>query len=279
MKTMEINSLGQCSYQQLINVIREVVKPDMIYLLGSSQREIKSESIFISNPTTVNYTSEYYLLIVIPELNDKNTYEWEEIIECRCKSIIPIICIVLQTSIFEKWLKAGHSFAVKVFQSADIIHSSQRSLFDDVTLGEITDQKEIKDFYNTGINKAKEFLKTAELCRLSDQNALAMFMLHQSAEQALTALIKAGTGYHRRTHNLSRLIRLSGLVTNEVRSIFPQHTEEDKRLLKLLQSAYSDGRYKREYRVRMDDLLLCIRHVSVVLEICCERANIELIHL
>ena len=266
MKTSEIKSLGQCSYQQLIAVIREVVKPDMIYLLGSSQQEIKSESIFISNPTKVNYTSEHYLLILISELNDKNIYEWEEIIECRCKSIIPIICIVLQTSNFEKWLMAGHSFAVKVFQSANITYSTPTSPFDDIAVGESSDQKEIKEFYNTGINKAKEFLKTAELCRLCDQNALAMFMLHQSAEQALTALIKAGTGYHRRTHNLSRLIKLSGMVTSKVKSIFPQHTEEDKSLLKLLQSAYSDARYKRGYGVREEDSKIWSTRLTILLK-------------
>lgn len=107
-----------------------------------------------------------------------------------------------------------------------------------------------------GLEKAREFLTGSELYRLRKQYAMAAFMLHQSAEQALHTLLKAGTGYHAHTHSIERLLLYASLVSYQLLDLFPRQTERDKRLFTLLQKAYIDTRYK-DYSIS-DDELLCL---------------------
>ncbi|MGJ7030857.1 HEPN domain-containing protein [Niabella hirudinis] len=79
-------------------------------------------------------------------------------------------------------------------------------------------------------------------------------MLHQSAEQALRALLKAGTGYHANTHSIDRLLRYGSLVAHQLPEIFPRQTEQEKRLFNLLQKAYIDTRYKEDYKITDEEL-------------------------
>ncbi|GAA4300645.1 hypothetical protein GCM10023143_01790 [Compostibacter hankyongensis] len=93
-------------------------------------------------------------------------------------------------------------------------------------------------------------------------------MLHQSAEQALITLIKSATEYHPNTHNIERLLRYAGLVSYRIPDVFSQGNEQDRRLLSLLQKAYIDSRYNKNYKICNDDLLHLmgkIRHLHDIL--------------
>ncbi|MBL3655110.1 HEPN domain-containing protein [Fulvivirga sediminis] len=246
-----------------------MVQPDAVYWLGGLAHEQKSQTIFSSSMIASSFSKEYFVLILIPENDGKSTYEWEDIIETHCKPSVSITSIVLQTHTFEHWLQAGYTFAVKVCQQGELIYNQYYPQLNNTHNSKCTDENEIKAFYKLGLSKANEFLKTAELCSLCQQNTLAVFMLHQSTEQGLTALLKAGAGYHRRTHNLGRLIRLSYLITSKTQHIFPQDSEQDKRLFKLLQNAYSDARYKRDYKVSNADFSVLLERVKSLVKLLC----------
>lgn len=106
-----------------------------------------------------------------------------------------------------------------------------------------------------------EFLAGAELYRLRKQYALAAFLLHQAAEQCLEALVKTGTGFSTHTHSIDRLMRYAALVSYRVADLFPQQTEKDKHLFRLLQKAYIDGRYA-DYSIGEPELDCLIKRVE-----------------
>ena len=118
-----------------------------------------------------------------------------------------------------------------------------------------------------GLEKAGEFLAGSELYRLRKQYAMAAFMLHQSAEQALRTLIKAGTGYSATTHSLERLLCYAGLVSSQLSDLFAQRSEEEKRLFQLLQKAYIDSRYREDYKITGWELLLLSQKVRLLHQI------------
>lgn len=260
------------SFQQpLIDIIVKAAKPEMIFLLGGSLYRKRSESIFHQLSPTSRYISDYFLLVLIRDLSKKNLHEWQDKIESNCKFLIPVTIIVLQTVTFEEWLKTGHRFAWIVWQSAVVIYDSgslSRIIPKDIP--DTATGKEDERLYMEGVTKAKEFLAGSELFHLRKQHAMAAFMLHQSAEQALHTILKIGTGYHANTHSIERLLRYASLISYQLPDIFPQKTDQEKRLFNLLQRAYIDTRYKKEYKISNDDLACLtnkVRHIHDILSV------------
>jgi len=254
--------------QRLVDLILHAANPAMIFLLGASLHQRRSESIFQQTASSSQHIADYILLILMENLNNKETHEWQDKIETHCKASIPVTTIVLQTTTFEEWLKEGHQFAANIQQSAVVIYDSGdynlpvlQTVNHDVAI--ITIEKCLTD----GLTKAKEFLAGSELYKIRKQHAMAAFMLHQSAEQALRTLLKVGTGYHANTHSIDRLLRYAGLVSYQLPDILPQKTEEDKRLFSLLQKAYIDTRYKEDYKISNSDLFRLTEKVTFIHEI------------
>ena len=253
----------------LIDCIIKAAKPEMIFLLGASLYSRRSESIFNISVPSSQHIADCFLLVLMRDLSDKEPYEWQDKIENHCKKIVPVTVIVLQYTIFEEWLKAGHQFACTVWQSAALIYESGSvSCTVPTNTGVETTGKDRECFYGEGLAKAREFLAGSELFRVRKQYSLAAFMLHQSAEQALRTLLQTATGYHINTHSIDRLIRCASLVAYRLPDIFPQKTEQDKRLLGLLQRAYTDTRYTTAYSISREDLAALtekVRHIHEIL--------------
>lgn len=154
-----------------------------------------------------------------------------------------------------EWLQTDHSFARFVWQRAPVLYDAENiGRVDSSEVKEGINDKEINGQWEEGLSKAKEFLAGAELYRVRKQHKMAAFMLHQSAEQALRALLKTGTGYHANTHSIDRLLRYGSLVAHQLSELFPRQTEQDRRLFKLLQKAYIDTRYKEDYKITDEEL-------------------------
>jgi HEPN domain-containing protein len=181
-----------------------------------------------------------------------------------------VTTIVLETNTCIDWLKAGHRFARTVLESS--IQPFASDIFSFPAPGDFDPEIELiamEKYYAEGLNKMREFLAGADLFRVREQNKMAAFMLHQAAEHGLRAILKTGTGYHCITHSIERLLRYGSMVSYMLPDIFPEKTEKDKCLFRLLQNAYSDARYKDDYNIHVSDLLSLtekIRHIQELLE-------------
>lgn len=118
--------------------------------------------------------------------------------------------------------------------------------------------------FNQGINKVQEFLAGADLFRIREQNKMAAFMLHQAAEQALITLLKIMTGLHLNTHSIDRLVRCCSLISDKLTVILPRNNDKDERLFQLIQKAYIDTRYREDYCISIDNLLILTDRVRAL---------------
>ena len=251
----------------LIDIIVKTAHPDMILLLGASLHRRRSESIFLDTAPSSRYLSDCFLLVLIQDPSSRELHEWQDIIETSCKQFIPVTAIVLETATFKQWLEKGGQFAVAVWESALRIYDPDKLGGSIATSRNASSDNNNEKQYAAGLAKAREFLAGSELFSVRKQNAMAAFMLHQSAEQALRTLIKTGTGYHANTHSIDRLVRYASLVSYQIRDILSQNTEQEKRLFNLLQKAYIDARYQPDYKISTEDLLLLTEKVKMVNEI------------
>jgi len=259
--------------QELVSLILEQIDPDRIYLLGASLLRRRGESIFCSTAPTSGHSSDYFFLILVSKLGDKPVYQLQDEIEQHCNTMMPVTTIVLETKTFQEWLSEGRFFAAKVYHAAVCLYDGGNIHL----MAPIADEskkeaehKIIKTAYSNGLNKTEKFLASAEILRVSKQNNMAAFMLHQAAEQALHTILRIGTGFNNNTHNVERLIRYASMVSYQLPDIFPNKTEKDKRIFNLLKRAYSDTRYTNDYSITAAELLLLEDKVRKMQEILVE---------
>lgn len=254
--------------QQLVSLIREVVEPDMIFLLGSSLYRRCTESIFNTEAPSSQYFSDYQFLIIIDDLGDKPMYEWQERVEQHCGTFFPVTTIILQADTFNDWIVSGHRFARSVCQSSVCLYNARNLTLPNPGLVDSEAEKKAVDkIYRDGLTKTREFLAGADLFEIRTQYKMAAFMLHQAAEHALHTLLQVGTGFHSCTHNLDRLIRYGCLVSYKLPDVFPRKTDSEKRLFCLLQKAYIEARYRDSYIISLSDLKQLSERVNDVKEI------------
>lgn len=254
--------------QALVDCILQSANPDKIFLLGVTNHQRKSESIFTPSAPTAHRIAACILLVLIRDPSNKELYEWQDKIEANARTILPVTSIVLTSGKFEDWWKAGHRFACRVVESAELLYDSETSPLPVPEPGAPASPAMQQDrLLADGLARANEFLAGSELYRIRKQHSMAAFMLHQAAEQALSTLLETGTGFTANTHNLERLLRYASLSCHRLPDLFPQDTDQEKRLFQLLQRAYIEPRYKADYKISQHDLMLLTERVEELLQI------------
>lgn len=254
--------------EKLVSLIREVAAPDMIYLLGASLYRRRSESIFCTTAPTAQHTADYFFMVLMGDTHKKPVSQWQDLIEQHCSSFMAVTVLVLETDTFKDWLTQGHLFARHVYHASCCLYSAEHVLLPvpgdyDIAIERQTIEKQ----YREGLCKAQEFLAGAELFRIRKQHKMSAFMLHQSAEQALSTLLKTKTGFYSCTHNIDRLLRCASLACYQLPDIFPRKTENEKRLFGLLQKACIDSRYREDYTICLHDLFILTSRVKRIMEL------------
>lgn len=255
-----------------VNAIVASANPTMIFLLGASMHRRRSESIFQDKAPSTQHVSDFFFLVLLSELGNKDLQAWQDKIETNCRHLGPATVWVLPVHSFKEWLQQGHQFAVQVWQSAIRFHDAGGIAIENIPAQPVRcSEVETEQQVMGGLVKANEFLVGAELYAVRKQYTMAVFMLHQSAEQALISMVKAATGYHANTHSIDRLLRFAELVSYRIRDIFPRQTEQQKRLFSLLQKAYIETRYKNDYKITEEELLALTEKVRNLNELLQEK--------
>lgn len=271
--TMSESFTGQ--QEKLVSLIREVAAPDMIYLLGASLYRRRSESIFCSTSPTAQHTADYFFLILMGDTHKKPLSQWQDQIEQQCGLVMAVTVLVLETNTFMDWLTQAHLFAYHVYHASCCLYSADHVSLPAPSGYDIaTERQTLEKQYREGLYKAQEFLAGAELFRIRKQYKMSVFMLHQSAEQALSTLLKTKTGFYGCTHNIDRLLRYASLVCYQLPDVFPRKTENEKRLFGLLQKAYIDSRYREDYTICLHDLQILTARVKRIMELLEESGNV-----
>lgn len=99
--------------------------------------------------------------------------------------------------------------------------------------------------------KAEWFWKSA--AAMEGNEVLALFMLQQAAEMIFRGLLLSLNGYDKKTHELRSLKKHLRRCAPQMAGIFPDNTEEESRLLTLLENAYLDARYNTDFKVSEEE--------------------------
>lgn len=245
----------QQAEKKLLEKIREVIEPDIVYLLGATLKRNRTESIFTPSGTTVQYLDHFYFLVVIPDSKNRPLHEWQEMIEQSCSKVTETVVIVVTTKQFFEWLEGGHRFARNVEKNAPKIALKPGLQIPSIgPYNESAEEKEISALLGKGKYMACEFLAGAEVYMARQNWNLAAFMLHQALEQSLSNLITAKTGYEQRTHNIKRLLKYAGLIDGDFYTLMKACFKNQKLSQDELAEVYYKGRYCMKKTLKKQDL-------------------------
>jgi HEPN domain-containing protein len=210
----------------------------------------------------------YYLVVAIDDHERNPEHQIANKIEDHCRFLAQVFVFVIKTSSMRNGINAG-----KRFWNTVILRGTQIYVDDKIELPPPTPvsdkiwlDRAIHDWQRWGV-QGKQFLEGANFYMKEKNNVLALFMLHQAVESTLLAVIKAFSGYRPSAHNLIRIFKISMLFTQDIAGVFDCKNESDAKLFSILQTGYSDARYKNDFSVDETVLPLLNEKVNRLLTI------------
>lgn len=109
------------------------------------------------------------------------------------------------------------------------------------------------EHFKTHFGMAGSFLDGAARQLESGQMRIALFLLHQTVEQACIGMIRVFLGYRANFHNLNRLLELCSCFIRPPFSLFPATTGEEQRQFRMLCRSYTEARYREDFTIYAED--------------------------
>lgn len=236
------------------------------------------------------YHSDFDILI-IPK---KGKYKWhsasrlEDKIHKRLEKkgiikpqVIPydaeISIIVESIDEVNKQLEKGRYFYTDIKKEGVLLYDSGEFILSeakDLPWAEV--KKIAKDDYELWFSKGKEFLDCKYSLEKEYFNKCA-FELHQATESFYSAILLVFSSYKPKLHDIKKLGSMARNYDNELWEVFPKATLEQEECFKLLQKAYVDARYDKNYKISKEQLLYLIERVeklkNITNRICLKRIN------
>ncbi|MGV3761236.1 HEPN domain-containing protein [Parapedobacter sp.] len=171
-------------------------------------------------------------------------------------------------------LTDGHAFVCKVFQHGALLYSHTNLLPRNKTfVCHDTLLQQTREGWHRWFNNSCQFMDCASFCLMEHKLNMAVFMLHQTVEQACKAMLKVMLYMRPNTHNLAWMLKLCSTLAPEIASVFPRDNPEDKALFNLLKNSYMDSRYAAGFAVNEEAAWALYYRVSTLLRIAGELCN------
>ena len=254
-------------------IITEMIDAEFIILFGSYARGNWVEDRYIGDDNILyEYQSDYDLLVVVQDL-PKYQYKGcrkrirrKARIAADCDTRLSIILHSVDE--VKAAIKRGNYFFCDIKKEGILLHSSKRfrlPAVKELNMKQRLDNAE-RDFKNW-FESANDFFKHFQYAMNDKSYKTAAFQLHQATERFYHTISLVFTGYKPKLHDLDELGIKVNRLSPELKGIFPQNTDEEKRLFKLLRSAYVGARYDMNYNITKEELEYLAGRVKLLQEI------------
>ena len=127
-------------------------------------------------------------------------------------------------------------------------------------------KQKIRANFKQYIQKALDFSETAGYLVDRRPSDITLFLLHQAAELTYRGILNHLNGYDKKIHEIRALKKYIRRCAPESGGIFTDDTEEESRLLSLLESAYLKARYEQEFRPSKEGISNLFERVTTLQE-------------
>lgn len=247
----ELTDGGRLGMTEIIAMIlKEVPTVRQIVLLGTHPK-----------PFT------YYLLVVIDDSDKTAEHEIANKIEDNCKTLVSVFAVVHRACWADQEIVGGdHFWNTAIYHGIDVYTAYGFKLPEHNAIATgAWEQRARADWERWG-KQGLQFSKGAKRYVEEENFGLAVFMLNQAAESCLIGMIRVLSGYKPSSHNLSRMLKFTLLFTDEIVNVLDLEKTEEAQLFGLLQSGYSEARYKNDFRAEEKEVKLLSLKVQLLVK-------------
>ena len=254
----------QRQLEMIKKIIIKAIRPEKIVLFG-----------VYSNPAqAARYDQQipglgaFDLLVITSREESRSDYEIQDIIENRCRGHAAVTILVHDIDYVNRRMMEGQYFFATIAHSAILLYDTGDIPFPKITPPDLTHVRKQaeRDFERWGL-QARAFFQSAVFNQQRREWRVAIFLLHQAAEQMYQAILLVFNGYKPTTHNLDKLRRYTNRFSIELALLFSREKEGEDHLFRLLLSGYVDARYKEDYTIGEEDIKRLTALVGRLLDI------------
>jgi predicted nucleotidyltransferase/HEPN domain-containing protein len=275
---------------------------EKIILFGSHARGDWVFDHYVEDGITYEYVSDYDILVVTEEERSEvrdqrsggseglaNQHAiWDEVRDRFYRGraregpdSAGVSLIVHTIKEVNRALEEGRYFFADIQREGIMLYDAQRTPLADRR--ETTPQERLakaKEEFENWFGSATRALEQYEFClhkSNSDPSYLknAAFHLHQATEHLYTTVSMVISDYRPKLHDLYKLRKRIGELDRRTLKGFAMHTDEQRRLFKLLADAYIHARYTKTYTITREELDYLAQRVrklrAITDEVCLER--------
>jgi len=265
-----IEHLPAIKQEQLMTiskVIIQAVHPEKIILFGTHVAAGGGPEFFTDRHFSA-FLGGYDLLVITRRGEPRHDHELQDLVENRCRMHTAVTVLVHDIDYVNSRLSEGHYFFSMMSREAILLYDAGSVALAKAAPPNLVHIRTVaqRDFERWKL-QAAAFFKSALFNKQLRERKIAVFLLHQAAEQIYQAILLAFTGYNPCTHNLDKLRRYTNRFSIELASLFPRNNAEEDHLFKLLLQGYVDARYKEEYAITEEELNLLTDRIGRLLSI------------
>ncbi|HVU54057.1 MAG TPA: HEPN domain-containing protein [Puia sp.] len=239
----------------LASVIVKAVRPEKIILYGMYG-------------TDDTMPTGYDLLLITRRGEHRHDHDIQDIIENKCRIHAIVTVLVHDIDHVNLRLSEGQYFFSLLGQEGTLLYDAGNVPLVPAAAPDLIRIRQTaqKDF-DRWSRQARVFFESAVFNQQKREYWLAVFLLHQAAEQIYQAILLTFMGYKPCTHNLDKLRRYTHRFSIELALLFPRDAAGDDHLFKLLLSSYVDARYKEDYHITEYELQQLTQRIERLLSI------------
>jgi uncharacterized protein len=258
----------QRQLREVTEIVASAVDPEKVILFGSHATGKWVEDRYVEDHILHEYISDYDILVITKQGDQRKDYEVQDVIENRCRYKTPVTAIVHDIEFVNKMLSEGHYFFSDIEKEGVMLYDAGNVSLSDRRPLSAAEMKVIaEEYFEQWWGSGKEFYIDAGNASARGSLKNAAFYLHQAAERTYNAIVLVFTGYKPNTHNLGKLKRYTRSFSKELFTVFPEDTPEEVHLFDLLKRGYVDARYKKDYVITEEELRVLIERVGRLQEI------------
>ena len=240
-----------------INVFRQ-----SLILFGSYARGTSVNDHYVEDNTLYSYESDFDLLVVTED-RASATVDGEfrlcDAIGRRLRRLgldRPSSTVIVEDiEHLNNDLQRSNYFFTDIKNEGVLLFDSGRhTLAEACPLAPAEYQKYAREDFEHWFPSACEFYGYFEFAFQKQQYNGAAFQLHQATERFYHAIVLTFTRYKPKMHDIEKLDRQASNLHPDFFTVFPRATEQQKHCFDLLQQAYIDARYKRDYVITKEEL-------------------------
>lgn len=269
MKTdlLHLPRLKQEELAAISEIILAKTPAEIIILFGSYARGEWVEDYRENH----EYVSDYDILVITADRKTaKRNKKWRDL-EAQLrdhKEITKTNIIHHSIGFVNDRIEKQNYFFLDILNEGIVLYDSGNyELSEPKELSPTERQAKAQEEFDHWFESANKFLKGSGYYITEGDLKESIFLLHQAVERYYAAVLLVFTDYKPRTHDIEDMGQQATKQHSDFLQVFPQSTEEEKRLFELLKKSYIEARYSKSFTVEKSELNYLSERVQLLKEL------------